>query len=285
MNKKLIIIALTVLIIIAAAIFIIGRNKTNNSDSNTTYNNQPDDAVRNSVWTPPPGTTWQWQLDGDFNNTVDAEVYDLDLFDSSKELVDSLHQQDKKMICYVSVGSYEDWRPDAQDFPSSVIGKKYAGWTGEKWLDISQIDLLGPIMKKRLDLCAEKGFDAVEPDNIDGYDNKTGFNLSYDDQLKYNIWLANEAHQRGLSIGLKNNADQAQDLEPYYDWAMTEDCAVQEWCQDMEVFIQNDKAVFQAEYTDEDVDFDQVCKNAKSSKFSPILKNRDLDAEIKTCSQ
>ncbi|MFH2104800.1 MAG: endo alpha-1,4 polygalactosaminidase [Parcubacteria group bacterium] len=283
MNKKLIIIALTVLLIIAAAIFIIRRDKTNNS--NIVYNNQPSEDIRNSVWTPPPGATWQWQLDGDFDNTVDAEVYDIDLFDSSKELVDSLHQQDKKVICYVSVGSYEDWRPDAQDFPSSVIGKKYEGWAGEKWLDIRKIDLLGPIMKKRLDLCAEKGFDAIEPDNIDGYDNKTGFNLDYDDQLKYNIWLANEAHQRGLSIGLKNNADQAQDLEPYYDWAMTEDCAAQEWCQDVEIFIQNNKAVFQAEYTDEKVDFDQVCEDAKQAKFSPILKNRDIDAWRKACPQ
>jgi len=288
MNKKIIIPGVIVLLLIVlAVIYFIWSSLINNSgdDADNQINsslNAP--TIKYSVWTPKPGTTWQWQLDEEnIDANLDVAVYDLDLFSSSKELIDSLHQKDKKVICYISVGSYEDWRPDAKDFPSSIIGKKYEGWAGEKWLDIRNIELLGPIMKKRLDLCAEKGFDAVEPDNIDGYTNKTGFDLNHEDQLKYNAWLANEAHQRGLSIGLKNDSDQAQDLEPHFDWALTEDCAAEGWCSDMDIFIKNDKAVFQAEYTDEKVDFDQVCAEAEKSKFSPILKNRDLDAWVKTC--
>jgi len=78
-----------------------------------------------------------------------------------------------------------------------VLGNDYEGWAGEKWLDIRQISTLAPIMRARLDLCKQKGFDAVEPDNIDGYTNATGFPLTAQDQLDYNIWLANEAHARG----------------------------------------------------------------------------------------
>ncbi len=69
--------------------------------------------------------------------------------------------------------------------------------------------LLAPLMRARLDLCQAKGFDAVEPDNIDGYqvDGGTGFPLTAGDQLRYNRWIAAEAHCRGLSIGLKNDSD------------------------------------------------------------------------------
>ena len=164
-----------------------------------------------------------------------------------------------------------------------VIGKDYAGWPGEKWLDIRRIDLLGPIMRARFDQCKAKGFDAIEPDNIDGYTNDTGFLLTYQDQLNYNIWLANEAHLRGLSIGLKNDGDQASDLLPYYDWALTEDCFFQEWCGDVTPFIAAGKAVFAAEYTDTGITPDEFCPQAETLQFSAILKHRGLDAWRQAC--
>ena len=55
----------------------------------------------------------------------------------------------------------------------------------------------------RLDLCKAKGFDAVEPDNMEIYTNDTGFPLTYEDQLKFALWLADEAHKRGLAIGVE----------------------------------------------------------------------------------
>jgi len=54
-------------------------------------------------------------------------------------------------------------RPDAGAFPDAVKGDSN-GWSGERWLDIRRLDVLGPIMQRRLDLCKQKGFDAVEPD-------------------------------------------------------------------------------------------------------------------------
>jgi hypothetical protein len=69
------------------------------------------------------------------------------------------------------------------------------------------LDSLGPILFARLDLAVAKGCDGVEPDNVDGYANNTNFPLTVQDQLQFNIWLANEAHARGLSIGLKNDLD------------------------------------------------------------------------------
>ncbi len=232
-------------------------------------------------WQPPVNTTWQWQLTDPVDPSFDVEMYDIDMFDNDPSTVAALHAQGRKVICYISVGSWEEWRPDADQFPESVLGNNYEGWPGEKWLDIRQIELLAPIMRARLDWCKAKGFDGIEPDNIDGYTNDTGFPLTYQDQLQYNIWLANEAHARGLSIGLKNDDEQVGDLLSHFDWAMTEDCFAEGWCADVQPFIAAGKAVFAAEYTDQmtvNEFLSGVCPQAQAMGFSAILKDRDLDA-------
>jgi endo-alpha-1,4-polygalactosaminidase (GH114 family) len=233
-------------------------------------------------WHPTPGLTWQWQLGRALNLELQVDVWDIDL-GVHKSVVDKLHSLDAKVICYISVGSHENWRSDADQFPKEVIGKKYEGWSGEWWLDIRRIDLLAPIMLARLDECAAKGFDAVEPDNMETYTNDTGFPLTYEDQLRYALWLAEEAHARGLAIGQKNAPDQVKDLVDVYDFAITEDAFYYGWAEDMLPYIQAGKPVFAAEYTDLPGDFDEFCRQSDDLGFSTILKHRDLDAWLKTC--
>jgi hypothetical protein len=236
------------------------------------------------LWRPAIGAAWQWQLGGlPLDLTVEAEVYDVDLFETSADEVAALRAAGRRAICYLSAGSWEDWRPDAGAFPAGVLGADYAGWPGERWLDIRRLDMLAPILRARLDLCAAKGFDAVEPDNVDGHLNATGFPLTADDQLNFNLWLAGEAHARGLSIGLKNVPEQAQRLEPYFDWALTEDCFAEGWCEAMLPFILAGKAVLAAEYTDTGVDWERACAEAARLGISVILKDRELGAERETC--
>jgi endo-alpha-1,4-polygalactosaminidase (GH114 family) len=231
------------------------------------------------VWRPALNTTWQWQLAGEsVDLSLDVEMYDIDLFETDVSVVASLHEKGRKAVCYISAGSWEEWRPDAEQFPSSAIGKEYEGWPGEKWLDIRRIDLLAPVMRARLDQCRDKGFDGVEPDNIDGYTNDTGFPLTYADQIEYNEWLAAEAHQRGLSIGLKNDPDQVVDLLAIFDWALTEN-----WCDRLLPFVAAGKAVFSAEYTDTGMTIDRLCPEATAMNLNAILKHRDLDAYREAC--
>jgi endo-alpha-1,4-polygalactosaminidase (GH114 family) len=238
-------------------------------------------------WQPSHGTSWQWQLtDLPVNQSFDVDVYDIDMFDNDASTVAALHAQGRVVLCYISVGSWEDWCPDADQFPPEVLGNDYEGWPGEKWLDIRRIDLLAPIMRARLDLCRAKGFDGVEPDNVDGYTNDTGCPFTYQDQLTYNIWLADEAHARGLSIGLKNDEAQAADLVSYFDWAMTEDCFADEWCEEMAPFTDIGKVVFAAEYTNQltvKQFLNQVCPQADVMNLDAILKHRDLDAWRLAC--
>lgn len=234
-------------------------------------------------WHPTVGLTWQWQIgDNDIDTSIETDVYDVDLY-VDQAIIDELHAKGRKVICYISVGSYEDWRPDKDQFPAEALGRDYDGWAGEKWLDIRRVDLIAPIMLARLDLCKAKGFDAVEPDNMEIYTNDTGFPLTYDDQLKYALWLADEAHKRGLAIGVKNAPDQVEDLIEHFDFAITEDAFYYDWAEDMLPFIEAGKPVFAAEYTDLPGEFSTFCERSKHLRFSTILKNRGLDSWLQTC--
>lgn len=199
-------------------------------------------------WQPAPTTTWQYQLQGRIDTTVDADAFDIDLFDTPVSVVKTLHTQGKRAVCYVSAGSWERWRPDADDFPAVLLGKKLDGWPGERWLDIRRIDLLAPIMAARLDICADKGFDAVEFDNVEGYANPSGFPLTGGDQLAYNEWLAGAAHERGLAVGLKNDLRQVKELEPHFDFAVNEECFDYAECSRLRPFVTAGKAVLIVEY-------------------------------------
>ena len=136
-------------------------------------------------WHPAPTTTaWQWELQGKFELTPGASVYEIDGFEYSAANVKAIHRQGAKAICYLDVGSWEEYRPDASKFPKSSLGARYEGYPEERWLDIAHYGKFASIIKQRIALCARKGFDAVEPDNINGWENKSGFPLTAADQLR-----------------------------------------------------------------------------------------------------
>jgi len=241
-------------------------------------------AEPRAIWKPAAGTSFSIILSvAPKQIDTPAQVVDLDLFDNPRKTVQALHQQGKRAICYLSAGSWENWRPDKNAFPSSVIGKAYDGWAGERWLDTRQIDLLAAPMRARLDLCKSKGFDAVDPDNVDSYQADTGFKIRRADSIKYLRFLAREAHARGLAIGLKNAGELADAVMPDVDFAVTEDCFDQGWCRTSKNFIDQGKAVFAIEYTDNHINFAAFCRQAKNVGLSPLLKRRNLNEWEKRC--
>ena len=103
---------------------------------------------------PAPKTSRQWDLVGQpIDQSFDVDMCDIALFEADASLVQSLHAQGSKVVCYISVGSWETWRSDADEFPDSFIGNDYAGWPDERWLDMRRIEPLAPIMSGRLDQC------------------------------------------------------------------------------------------------------------------------------------
>ena len=128
-------------------------------------------------------------------------------------------------------------------------------------------------MLARMQMCASKGFDAIEPDNVDGYANNTGFPLTAQDQLQYNVWLATTAHSVGLSVGLKNDLDQAASLQPYFDWMLDEQCFQYSECSSLTPFVSAGKTVFETEYQGTP---SSICPQANSMGLSTIFKSLDL---------
>jgi len=230
-------------------------------------------------WMPTPGEAWQWQLTTPVDTSVNVPVYDIDLFENSAAVVSRLHALGRHVICYVSVGSAESFRPDYASFPASVLGKSN-GWPGERWLDIRQLPVLEAIMATRLDQCQAKGFDAVEPDNVDGYTNATGFPLTAADQLAYNRMIARLAHERGLSVGLKNDVEQVGQLVGDFDFTVNEECYAYDECSSLLPFIRAGKAVFHVEYSEATSAF---CPQSRAYRFSSMKKNLDLDAARWPC--
>ena len=205
-------------------------------------------GVAAGSWVPPKSLTWYWQLQGTVNNSEPVAAYDIDGFDNSATEVSTLHVQGKHVLCYIDVGTAENWRPDYSSFPASVLGSSN-GWPGERWLDISKLSILEPIMTARFQMCKDKGFDAVEPDNMDGYENSTGFPLTAAEQLSYNEWIAGEVHALGMAVFQKNDGEQASQLEPYFDGALDEQCNQYNECASFEPYLAAGKPVLNAEYS------------------------------------
>lgn len=237
------------------------------------------ESVLSCWWQFEPGMTWQWQLSGKLNLSYDVEMYDVDLFDTTDAELEALRKSHRLVICYISAGTWENWRTDAHKFPNESLGNPLANWPGEKWLDIRHPEVR-KIMSSRIELAVQRGCDGIEPDNIDGYSNNNGLGLTAENQIQYNIWLTNEAHLRNLSIGLKNDVEQVEQLESYFDWALSESCLKYHECDAFKPFLQNNKAVFHVEYVSRKSRGQKlktkVCKKIPKG-FSTLIKLRNLN--------
>jgi endo-alpha-1,4-polygalactosaminidase (GH114 family) len=246
-------------------------------------------ANNNNWWRPKAGLTFDWNLKNiNTNDLFDAQVVDVDAFETTAETVKSLHAQGKKVIAYVSVGTLEKNRPDSDLLGSGLIGKVYPEWPDEKWLDIRQISKLKPFFVSRFNMIKKKGFDAIEPDNLDGYNNDTGFNISLKETMLFCDYIIDLAHSFGLGIGQKNMPELTILYSKKFDWALIEDAFNQGWQKEMIPYINVNKPVFAVEYTDniDQKQFEQViCPQSQLFKYNVILKNRMLDKWIYSCSK
>lgn len=244
---------------------------------------------------PPVGVTWQWQLlvDGDqpLNIAHDADIYNIDLFNTPVSTIRALQADGRRVICYFSAGTSENYRQDRNQFTDSDLGDGLEDWPNERWLDIRSANVQR-IMSERLDLAAEKGCDAVEPDNVQGYLEPTGFALSAEDQLAYNRFIANEAHRRGLGVGLKNALEQVEALVDYYDFSINEQCFQYNECDLLLPFIQAGKPVLHVEYPGEegglsrsDSSVQALCNAANKLQFSTLVLPVELDDSFRVACQ
>lgn len=233
-------------------------------------------------------TTWNWQLNGEPNLEPAADVYVLDMFAQlTDNSIEELHAKGRQVICYFSAGTYEPWRPDIELFAEYELGKPYIGFDNENWVDITNPGIV-KLMINRLDMAVAIGCDGVELDNVDGFVNDTGFNLTQQNALDYTRIMANEAHNRGLAVALKNNVELVPEAVDYFDLLINEECFEWNECEGYLPIIAAGKPVFNAEYTQEHINDPvkraELCAVSKSYGFQTLFLPLLLDGSFRiTC--
>jgi len=188
---------------------------------------------------------WDWQigrtvpLQRTGRNAVD--IYDVDGFLTTRAEVTAIKTTwqaatlpHPRAVCYLDL-AWEDYRPDATPgtaFPAAALGHVYYGYPEERWVDLRQLDALEPMLRERIGMCARKGFDAVELDDIDSFDppSTTGFHLTPGDLQNFLAYAFNEIHQDGMTALWKNSPYLSWWGRQYADGAVVEECYLDHAC-------------------------------------------------------
>jgi hypothetical protein len=239
-----------------------------------------DGGALGTPWRPAPASSWQVQLSGALDTSIDVAIYDVDL-DTAASTLASLHAAGRRVICYVSAGTYEPWRDDASAFPAVTRGLEVAGYPNESWLDTRDATVRA-LMAARLDVAAQKGCDGVDLSNVSPGGADTGFPIGTAEALDYAAFLTAEAHRRGLGAGLGGGADIAAAAQPLFEWAFADTCLAAGSCGAFSGFVAARKAVFAVAFGTE-ADAPTVCPAARAQGLDALIKNRSLDAFRVAC--
>lgn len=241
---------------------------------------------RRDVWQPEVGAKWQIDISNDQLSASgllpsDAQIWDVDVFNTPASLIASYKAAGKKVICYFSAGTSENWRPDFSSFTAQDQGADLPDWPGEKWLDLRS-DNVWNVQQKRIQMAAEAGCDGIDPDNMDGYSNQNGGGfsppLSQEDSVTFMQKMAGEAAKYGMAIGLKNALDIIPAVTDIVQFAVNEQCVANSECNTYDGFLNAGKPVFHIEYGDAS-SLSSFCLQSSSNagQFSTIVKHLALD--------
>jgi hypothetical protein len=242
---------------------------------------------------------WQWELDHALSLTSSSDmgtgvttytgapapdpvVYDIDGFDNPASTIAALHAKGFHAICYIEVGAAESYRSDYSQFPSAALGNTVPDYSSERYLDIRNATVVS-IIESRIAMCAQKGFDAIEPDIDDSYTEDTGFPLTMADNVQFNSRLASYAHSLGVSYGLKNGDDPAYAAQmlPIVDFVLDEQCFEYSTCDAFyPSFSEAGKAVFEVEYNTSTSSF---CPAANADGFNAMRQQVALNGGRQPC--
>jgi hypothetical protein len=258
-----------------------------------------------ATWRPGTGLLpWQWEIDHEIVTTSATDmgtgdtsydggaalgpvVYDIDGFDNTAADVAALHALGKKVICYIEVGAAESYRPDYAQFPTADLGSTVGGYPDEKYLNINDA-AVATIIEARIAICAQKGFDGIEPDIDDSYTDTTGFTITEANDVAYLQKLATYAHSLGLAWGLKNGADGGDPATfvpavlAFADFAIVEEPFFLGTISSFEpAFSSAGKAMFVAEYTNDTSSTSSFCPQAIADGTNAALFDVALDGKVR----
>ena len=242
-------------------------------------------------WHPGPLSSWQYDLEWPVavpTNIGAVQVYDID-YDGSEQgtqaqvtaLVSRIHVEGSRAICYLETGAWENYRPDAGQYPSGVLGTTVGGYPDERYVDIRQWPVLAPILDARFRQCKAEGFDGVETDIDDSYTENTGFPLTLQDEVTFDTEVAAELHSLGLAWFLKNGINDdafITDMAPVADGTVNEQCWQYDECSQLEPFVKAGKPVLNVEYAN--LSQAATCAQAHAFPMATMHTDVNLDGNI-----
>ncbi|RKK92473.1 hypothetical protein BFJ68_g15884 [Fusarium oxysporum] len=289
---------LIITIPLGAVLGVVYSRKNHGSEKHDRATNKRHNKT--DIWQPKVGESWQIVLldpiaiDDGGKVEPNVAIYDVDLFDNDADTFKALHKAGKKVICYFSAGTYENWRDDKDQFEEAHLGKELEGWSGERWVDVRNRKVRD-IMKKRIEYAAKKGCDAIDPDNVDGFQNDNGLGLTQDDAVDFVKFLSETAAAYNMSTGLKNNGDIIPEVLDVVRFSVNEQCIEYSECETFAAFIKDGKPVFNIEYPagapDRVLDstVNAICGNSSNATgtkdFSTAIKKMNLDGWVRYCDE
>lgn len=241
-------------------------------------------SLNSSITLPPTGTVkWDWQIGGDDSSIgvpAGVTLLDVDGFNISAAKVASLKAQGVYTVCYIDAGSYEDGRPDSSQYPAYLKLYYDKAW-GEWFLDIRDVfkpnSVLAKLLTARFQMCKDKGFDALEPDNLQNDENTPGL-LTKQEQIDFNGWVADTAHSVGLAVFQKNGPDNillkdrtGKMLVDKFDAILNEECQPNKECPPLAEYVTRGKLALNAEYA-----VAPNCTTSKKYNINTIRKDLNL---------
>lgn len=243
----------------------------------------------NDWYKPDRFVTWQWHLDGEIDHSYDVDIYDVDIA-TSPQTIQKLHDEGRKVICYFSAGSWEEFRTDGAMLDKSIRGGPLIFGEGdvfldEAWLDLRRMDMILETMLNRVERAKKIGCDGIEFDNPDvalhgiNFPNDGGY-VELTTNFWFNIWLVQQTHARGMAVALKNSDYMAAFFADDYDMVVNEECHVLQICDNYWPFLNRNKPVLNAEYLGARCFY---CEQANRMGISTIKKEPALTACMVDC--
>lgn len=244
---------------------------------------QPVSVVTPSRWMPAPDARFDLQFSTpmQLQRTVDFLV--LDLNDALPDEISQIRGRGAAAVCYFDGGTMAEDADDFGSVPPLAVGRQVEQQPNQRWLDIRDIDAIAPMIQGRLDLCRDKGFDGALVGNLENYLFRTGFPIGERQQQAFNRFIADEAHQRGLSIGLWNSRSQIAPLSMDYDFVVLSGCFEDGWCNESQPFLDQTKPAFLVEFAESARSDLEFCRAAQSFGAMGIIKRQILDGWLRLC--
>ncbi len=225
---------------------------------------------------PPPAVRFSYQIGGAFPASAGVRIVDRDWHDQP---VRGLYN-----VCYVNGFQAQSdelrwWRTHHRNLLLYRNGDPVidTGWNEQLFDTSTQAKraALSMIVGSWMATCARKGFQAVEPDNLDSWQRSQG-RLTQADNVAFARALIRRAHHAGLAIAQKNTSELARaGRRAGFDFAIAEECQVYSECGAYTRAY--GREVIEVEYPDNGgaPNFAAACR-ARGSRISIEYRDRDV---------